>query len=346
MNLDSGLVVSQAHSSQASAWNHYVQQAHEGSFFHRWEWQQVLAETFKFESHFCLAERDGEVVGVLPLALVESRIFGRALVSTPGCVQGGAIAEDAEALAALERQAVGIAEAEAVDYLEIRNVARQIDQWPSNREFVRFRKPLLADPEANFKAIPRKQRAMIRKGQRADLQASSDDDVDRFYRIYASSVRDLGTPVPPKRYFEHLLERFSDNVEVLTVCKNDRPLTSVLCFFFRDQVLPYYGGGLADARRFSAHDFMYWEVMRRACERGLRVFDFGRSRLGSGSFRFKKHWGFEAEALNYQYRLVKADRVPDRSASSAQLRFAVMLWKRLPLALANRLGPQLAPFVL
>jgi len=114
-----------------------------------------------------------------------------------------------------------------------------------------------------------------------------------------------------------------------------------MSFYFRDEVLPYYGGGTELAREVAGNDFMYWEVMRRACERGLRVFDYGRSKRGTGSFDFKKNWGFEPQPLHYEYRLVRGKRVPEHNPLNPRYRLLIKLWQRLPLALANRIGPHI-----
>ncbi len=128
----------------------------------------------------------------------------------------------------------------------------------------------------------------------------------------------------------------------LTIVHDGVPVASVMSFYFRDEVLPYYGGGTGEARRHAANDFLYWDLMRRACERGIRVFDFGRSKRDVGSFRFKKHWGFEPEPLAYEIRLVRATDVPDVNPLNPKYRMFVESWKRLPLPLSRLLGPPLA----
>jgi FemAB-related protein (PEP-CTERM system-associated) len=183
---------------------------------------------------------------------------------------------------------------------------------------------------------------MVRKGMEAGLESEIDDGVDRFFEAYSASLRNLGTPVLSKRYFQALQREFGDRSEVLTVTRAGKAVSSVLSFYFRDEVLPYYGGGPRAARELKANDFMYWELMRRSAERGIRVFDYGRSKVGSGSYSFKKNWGFEPEPLPYQYRLVKAPEVPNVSPTNPKYRLFIEAWRRLPLAVANRLGPVLA----
>jgi FemAB-related protein (PEP-CTERM system-associated) len=193
-----------------------------------------------------------------------------------------------------------------------------------------------------MKAIPRKQRAMVRKGIQNGLLSEIDRDADRLHRVYGESVRNLGTPVFPKKYFELLLATFPEQSDIVTiVTREGKPVASVLNFYFRDEVLPYYGGGTSDARRLAANDFMYWEVMRRACERECRVFDFGRSKVGTGAYDFKTYWGFEPVPLAYQFRLAPGHTVPDLNPLNPKFALFVKLWKRLPLALAARLGPSI-----
>jgi len=142
-----------------------------------------------------------------------------------------------------------------------------------------------------------------------------------------------------KSYFRILREEFADCSDIVTVTSNGKAVASVLNFYFRDQVLPYYGGGTAAARALAANDFMYWEVMRRACERGYRVFDFGRSKLGTGSYAFKRNWGFAAVPMHYQYQLTSGHGIPDLNPLNPKLKLFVSTWKHMPLPLARLFGP-------
>jgi FemAB-related protein (PEP-CTERM system-associated) len=136
-----------------------------------------------------------------------------------------------------------------------------------------------------------------------------------------------------------LRETFRRQSDIVTIISDGQPIASVLNFYFRDEVLPYYGGGRATARDLAANDFMYWEVMRRACERGYRLFDFGRSKRGTGAYDFKKHWGFEPVPLAYQFRLASGQKIPELNPLNPKLRLFIALWKKLPLAVTVRLGP-------
>lgn len=317
-----------------------------GTFFHRAAWAGVLERTFGHRAHYLLVERDGVVAGVLPLVHVRSRMFGDALVSTAFCVYGGPLAADRESFSMLVEAATELMQRAGAPVLEFRflapPVADWLDEtvWPARSDlYVTFRRPIVASDEDNMKAIPRKQRAMVRKGIDHRLTSVADTDVDRLYRIYSESVRNLGTPVFARRYFRLLAEAFAGSMDVVSVLDGGVPVASVLNFYHRGEVLPYYGGGTARARACYANDFMYWEVMRRAAARGTRLFDFGRSKVGTGAFAFKKNWGFTPAPLYHRFHLAPGTSIPDHNPLNPKYRRFIAAWKRLPLPVANAIGP-------
>ena len=328
--------------SDRARWDAFVRARNEATFFHLAGWEEVIRRAFGHRGHYLYAEQDGEIVGVLPLVQVKSLLFGNALASTPFCVYGGIVASSPTAHKVLETEACALAEALKVDHLEMRNLAPANPDWKRKGLYVTFRKTIDPDPDVNMKAIPRKQRAMVRKGIKAGLESTVERDVERLYRAYSESVRNLGTPVFPRKYFKVLMEVFGDDCEVQTITRDGELIASVMSFYFRDQVLPYYGGGTQAARAVAGNDFMYWELMRRAAERGIRLFDYGRSKEGTGSYSFKKNWGFEPEPLSYEYYLVKAKDIPDINPLNPRYRLFIEAWKRLPLAMSRQLGPLLA----
>ena len=324
----------------AKRWDSFVLSCPQATFFHRAGWQSLIRRVFRHKTHFLFAEENGEIQGVLPLAHVNSLLFGNALVALPFAVYGGVAASNETAAAMLEQRAQEIAAQLKVDHLEFRNVQPRHPDWPTQDLYVTFRKEIFADEEANMLAIPRKQRAMVRKGIKNGLLSCIDSDVDRFFALYADNVHRHGTPAMPKRYFSELMSEFGQDCEVLTVTSADgRLLSSVMSFYFRDEVLPYYAGDDESARELAANDFKYWELTRRSCARGLKVFDYGRSKRGTGSFAFKKNWGFVATPLHYEYRLYKGDAIPQNNPSNAKYKMMIAAWRRMPIRLANWLGP-------
>jgi FemAB-related protein (PEP-CTERM system-associated) len=324
------------------SWDNYVQQHVAGTFFHLSGWKTVIEQAYGHDTCYLLAKKDEQIVGVLPLGHIKSRLFGNALISNPFCVYGGAISDDQEICAKLEKAAQKEAIHRYVDYLELRNIKKTRDDWPIKELYVTFRKEIDSDPEVNLKAIPRRQRRMVRQGIKSGLVSHIENNVETFYQIYSTSVRNHGTPVFPKKYFELLKQIFAEQCEVRLVKKNNETISAVMSFYFRDEVLPYYGGGLLAARQYNAFDFMYWDLMQTVCQQGVRIFDYGRSKIGTGSYSFKKNWGFLPEPLHYQYCLVKSDRIPEINPLNPKYQIFIKLWKRLPLPIANALGPFLA----
>ena len=327
---------------EAVRWDAFVSGCPEATFFHRIGWKSVLQDCFGHRTHYLLAERASNIVGVLPLAEVKSLFFGHSLVSLPFCAYGGVAATEPDAITALHRSARELGERLGVEHLELRDRTPREPEWPQQGLYVTFRKAILPDVEANLLAIPRKQRAVVRKGQKNGLTSHIDAGVERFFALYADNMHRHGTPPLSRRYFEMLQKTFGQDVEVLTVTDpGGKAVSSVLSFYFRDEVLPYYAGDDAVARDLGANDFKYWELMRRACERGVRIFDYGRSKQGTGPFDFKKNWGFEPTPLSYEYCLYRRDRIPENNPLNPKFRALIALWRRLPLPVANFLGPHL-----
>lgn len=333
--------VSVAADEDRDDWQRWLATRPDATIYHDWAWRRVLAEAFGHRPHYLVARRGARIVGMLPMVEVKTLLFGHSLVSLPFCPYAGPLAEDRAAHDALDERAEAIGRARGVDFIEYRNLHASHRAWPTQDLYVTFRKPIAADAEANLAAIPRKQRAMVRKGIRNAL-TSDTGDLDAFFELFAENVHRHGTPTHRKRFFELLLEAFGDRAEVLVVRDTERqPVSAVLSLYHRDEVLPMHAGDAARARALAANDFKYWELMRRAAERGCRVFDYGRSKRGTGPFDFKKNWGFEPTPLSYEYRLLARDSIPQNNPLNPRYRLMIAAWKRLPRWFAGAIGPWL-----
>jgi len=321
-------------------WDEFVMACPEASFFHRSGWQKIVSDVFSHTTYFLYAEVDGVIQGVLPLAHVKSFLFGHSLVSLPFAVYGGVASSHLAATEALALEAQHLAKRLGVAHLEFRNIKKSNSDWPVQDLYVTFRKIILPDVLENMNAIPRKQRAMVRKGIKNGLSSRLDDGVDTFFELYSENVHRHGTPALSKRYFAALRTVFGSDCEILTVLSRDgRALSSVLSFYFRDEILPYYAGDIEDSRHLAANDFKYWELIRLACERKIKVFDYGRSKVGTGSYSFKKNWGFEPQPLFYEYCLFNRKDIPRNNPSNVKFKWLIETWRKIPIGLANRLGP-------
>jgi len=322
-----------------AAWDAFAMTHPQATFFHRAGWLHVLRDVFGHQGHFLYAERDGAVVGVLPLAEVKSMLFGRTLVGLPFASYGGVVANDTDAQAALEAEAVRLSRALGVDYLELRNTTKQQD-WPVQDLYVAFRMPIPAVLDEKMLGIPQKRRNMVRKALKLGLHAVPDDTVANFFPTFAQNARDHGTPTLPRRYFEKLCAVFGHDCGVVSVYnKRGMCVSSILCFVHGQHVLAYYAGELPEARGTAANDLKYWEVMKWAQGRGCTVFDIGRSKKDTGSYEFKRLWGFEPVQLHYQYVLRRQKAIPQKNPMNPRYRLLIRAWQKLPLPVANLLGP-------
>jgi len=323
-------------------WDDFVDSHPESTFFHRSGWKRVIEKAFGHKTYFLYAIEDQVVVGVLPLAHINSVVFGSSLVSTPFCVYGGIVANRPDVAQRLRQAACDIAKELKVNSLELRNLGCVDGDWPRKELYVTFRKQIVQDPEKVLLSIPNKQRAVVRKGIKAGLSSGEGWHSRRMFNVYAESLRDLGTPVFTRHYFDILREVFADDCRTLMIQHKGNDVAGVLSFYFRDQILPYYAGSTALSRGLHAHGYMYWSLMRNASEQGVKLFDFGRSKLNTGSYSFKKNWGFEPQALDYEYFLANTDSVPDVNPLNPKYQVFIKAWKNLPLPIANRFGPWLA----
>ncbi|HZS05718.1 MAG TPA: FemAB family XrtA/PEP-CTERM system-associated protein [Blastocatellia bacterium] len=334
-------------------WDDYVHRHPLGTFCHLSGWSRVIERTWHHRPRHLYAERGGRITGVLPLFHVSSRLFGSMLVSTPNAVYGGALARDPESRRALLDEAKELARQLNVDYLELRDMqetaAENSEGNSEDSEFrrkdlyVTFEHPITTDEEALMKTFPRDLRTMIRKGIKNNLTAEvgREELLDEFYDVYATSVRNLGTPVFPKKLFAGFLREFPRDSDILLVRQGGRVAGGVLSFYFRGCVLPYYGGAYPEFYRTGVNNFMYWELMRAAAARGSTSFDFGRSKLGTGAYEFKRGWGMTARPLPYKFFLVRSRELPNLNPMNPKFELMINIWKKLPLGLTKLLGPMI-----
>jgi FemAB-related protein (PEP-CTERM system-associated) len=329
------------------SWDAFVRSHPHGSAFHLMAWQRVIHGTFGHESQHIVAmnSRNGDIVGVLPLFLVRSRIFGRLLVSTPLAAYGGILAQSDEVSWAILQRVVDLARELNVQFAELRNFGNALPSNSLLRKdlYVTFRTELKEDTELNLLAIPRKTRAEIREGIRNGLEFKVDAiGPSEFFDVYSRSVRDLGTPVFPKRLFINGLEQFGSDCKIFSVHWQGKAVSAVWTLFYKDKVVPYFGGSIREYNRLAVNNFMYWMLMKYGCENGYKVFDFGRSKKGTGSFDFKKRWGMTMSELSYQYFLVRQQVLPDTSPLNPRFSMGIQLWRRLPLPLTQWIGPMVS----
>jgi FemAB-related protein (PEP-CTERM system-associated) len=323
----------------------FVRSHPRATFFHLPEWTAAVERGTGQKGHYLIAEQGGAVRGVLPLTEIRSLLFGNALVSAGFATGGGILAEDERVAGALANAAWELADRLGCTSAELRG-GPVPEGWQATAGiYANFERTLPDDAEGLLASIPKRQRAEIRRAQGFPLESSSGTDRrhrDAHYRVYAESVRNLGTPVFPRALFDAMLDAFGDKARIDLVWKDGRPLASMLSFIFGDRCSPYWGGGTREARQWRANDLVYYETLRRGLEAGCTHADFGRSKIGSGPWARKRIWGFEETELTYAVRT--ADGAAPRAVNpdDPKYRLKVAAWQKLPLWAANRLGPLIA----
>ena len=333
---------------EAARLERFVAEHPEGTPFHRPIWLNAVAHGTGNKANALVAEQGGELTGYLPLTEAHSPLFGRVMVSSGFAVGGGILVQDERA----GRELIGAVEELALrrscPAAELRGgfLPKARPGWSIRQDsHCNFAADLAVDDEAQLTWIPRKQRAEVRKGLAGDLTieiGTGEHDRAAHYAVYAESVRNLGTPVFPRSLFNAVLDAFGDDADILTVKSEGRAVASVLSLYHKGAVMPYWGGGTWDARRLRANDRMYYELMLHARRRGCTRFDFGRSKTGSGPYDFKRNWGFEPEPLSYASWTAPGAAPRDADPTSAGNSAKIELWKRLPLRIANLIGPHIA----
>ncbi|KEQ54013.1 FemAB family XrtA/PEP-CTERM system-associated protein [Sphingobium chlorophenolicum] len=333
--------------AQRSAADAFVMAHADGTPFHRPAWLTAVARGTGNPAHMLAAVApSGQIAGLLPLHHVKSALFGQALVSSGFAVDGGILASDPAVVAALAAACEGMARGGGIDSVELRGGPVPGEGWALHEgSHLGFARPIAEDDEAELLAVPRKHRAELRKALANDaLRIEVGRKVRHLkahYRVYSESVRNLGTPVFPARLFREVLAAFGEDADILVVLEGDRPVSAVLTLYHQGRVMPFWGGGIADARRLRSNELMYYRLMGHGRARGMRIFDFGRSKAGSGQAAWKKSFGFDPMPLSYHSWSATGER-RDINPNSPQYQRRIDLWKKLPLPVANLIGPFIA----
>jgi serine/alanine adding enzyme len=334
------LTVSLATDADRPAWDAYVT-AHAGAAgYHEWAWRQVFRRAFRHECLYLIARADGAVVGVLPLVEIRSALFGRTLTSLPFLNFGGVLASQDAAALALVDEAARIASDRACKYLELRHIVRRFEHLPCKQHKVTMRLPLQA---GMWDRIDRKARNQVRKAEKSDLTVTrgGGELIADFYAVFARNMRDLGTPVYSRRLFDEVTLAFPDRVRIIVVRKGSQPVAAGLTYRTHGLVEIPWASSIRDYNPLCPNHLLYWHAIETAVAEGATTFDFGRSTPGEGTFKFKEQWGAQPVPLHWEYWLRSGDSLPDQSPKNPRFKLMIAMWKRLPLGVANVVGPRI-----
>jgi serine/alanine adding enzyme len=325
----------------AHRWDDYVSRAAMGTAYHLTRWREVFERAFGHRCHYLAATRGGQVVGVLPLVEFKTWLFGHFAVSLPFVNYGGVIADDRAGAQALANAAWQLARERGFRHVELRHVAQQFPELPVKRHKVAMTLALPATAAGLWDAIDRKARNQVRKAEKSGLVSVSGGPelLDGFYDVFAVNMRDLGTPVYPRRFFDLVTRLFPERARVHQVRLGEQVIAASITLGWRSTVEVPWASSLQTHRDKSPNNLLYWSMLQYAIDQRFTTFDFGRSTPGEGTYHFKTQWGAEASPLNWEYWL-HGGSMPDQSPKNPKFRLAIATWRRLPLWVANRVGPR------
>jgi FemAB-related protein (PEP-CTERM system-associated) len=328
-----------------SDWDAFVSAQPDGSAYHRAGAVEIARRVFGLPVYFAsVRDGSGSLRGILPLVEQASLAFGRFLVSVPYFTYGGILAEDGEAAGALAAAAGSLARERGARHVELRHRSAVAGLALAERlDKVSLELALPATEAELAKQLGSKLRSQIRRAEREGVEVrwGRGELVDEFYAVFARSMRDLGTPVYPRRFFGAVLDALPD-AEIATVRLAGRVQASALLVRHRDRVEVPWAAATPEGKRASANMRLYWELLRRAQAAGAAAFDFGRSSVDSGTYRFKLQWGAAPRQLHWHYWLPQGAALPQLNHANPKYALAVSVWQRLPLWCANLLGPAIA----
>ena len=323
-------------------WSEYVLRHAEATGYHEWAWRGVLERAFGSEPIYFAARRGGQIVGVLPAVLLDSWLFGRSLVSLPFLNYGGVLADDERGERALLDAAIEAARERRCRHVELRHFRQHFGDLPCKRHKVTMRLRVPAPPVL-WDSLDRKVRNQIRKAQKSNLtyREGGAELLDAFYAVFARNMRDLGTPVYSPRFFAEVLRAFPDRARIHVVSRQTAPVAAGLTFETRGTVEIPWASSVRDFNALCPNHLLYWNILEGASARGCSTFDFGRSTPNEGTYKFKEQWGAQPVPLCWEYGLLAGGDVPNSSPTNPKFRLAIAMWKKLPLSVANRVGPMI-----
>jgi serine/alanine adding enzyme len=322
----------------------YVRENRRCSIYHLFAWKMIIETVFGNKVYYLVSENaDGAVRGVLPMVHIDSFLFGNYFVSMPYFNYGGVCGDTPEIESGLVAEAVRIARSCNAGYVEFRHDSPKPFDFQCKTSKVSMRLDLPGEVEALWNGFHSKLRSQIRRPEKEGMTAEVGhlDLLEGFFDVFSRNMRDLGTPVYPKKFFKAILDAFPEQARIVTVFRNGVPLASGFLIGFRDRLEIPWASSLREHNQLSPNMLLYWQSLKFACEKGYKVFDFGRSTPGEGTYRFKEQWGARPTQLRWYYWLKRPEEMPQLNPKNPKYQLAIRAWKSLPLSLTRLIGPSL-----
>ncbi len=324
-------------------WSEYLGRNPQATLFHDPRWGAVMEKAYGNRPYYLTARRGDAVVGVLPLVLQKSLLFGSHLCSLPYFDIAGILADDGEAARALVEEARGLMSRLRVRWVELRQGEPLAETLETRTDKITMRLALPADSEALWNGLKTKIRTQVRRAKQEEptVLHGGKEYLAEFHDVYSRLMRDLGSPPHGMALFDQILERFPEEARVYVMRQNEQTLAAAFTLARARMVYLPWSASDPRFRDLRATMWLYWVMLEDACNGKATCFDFGRSTRGGGTHEFKKKWGAQEVPLHWHYILPPGGSVPDIRPDNPKYRLAVGLWRRLPLGVVRLLGPRL-----
>ena len=334
-------VVLCSNSSDGQRWQEYVDAHAKAANYHQWRWKEAIETSFGWPTRYWMVEEGGTVRGVLPLVWQKSRLFGSFVTSLPFLNAGGILADNADAEEALLDQAVLYTKEVGAKYLELRHREQHQLKLHTKTSKVTLVLPICADSDKMWKNLGTKMRTKIRKSMSFGMTAEfgGAELLADFYWVFSENMRALGTPVYGRNVFAEILRVFPESTHICVIRYENKPVAASFLSGYRDRIEAVWSSSVPRSLSLKPNFFLYWNLLCFSGSKGYRLFDFGRSSVGSGTHEFKLQWGAQTVPLYWDYWLPNGDALPEINPQNPKYRAAIWLWQRLPLGVTRKLGP-------
>jgi FemAB-related protein (PEP-CTERM system-associated) len=325
------------------AWDAYVDSAPHASNYHRWGWKEVIENAFGWPTFYLAAKEATEIRGILPLVWQKSRLFGSFVTSLPYFSHAGALAENRGIEEALVAEAIALARELGAGYLEIRHRRDHGLGLRTKTSKVSVLVKVEPDEDKMMKSLRSEVRTKIRKAAKSGLTADmlGEQGLDDFYAIFAERMRELGTPVYSKSFFAEIFKALGADTRICLVRHQGKPVAATFLTAFRDTIESLWSSSRRQFAGMEPNALLNWSILRFAGDRGYRIFDFGRSTIGSGPHNYKLQWGSQEVPLYWDYWSPKNNGEPGLGRANPKYDIFMRLWRKLPLRLTKLLGPSI-----
>jgi FemAB-related protein (PEP-CTERM system-associated) len=341
--------VIQAGPEDSTTIDEYLSGKTQASPYQHMQWLIAVKKAYGFDYSYLMAKVDNQLVGVLPVCIFKGLGGNKNICSLPFCDVGGVVADSQQIKEVLIENALKIVDQQRASSLEIR---QRLSSPQANIDMAGQKVSMLLElpdtADSLFDSFKSKLRSQIRKAEKNGLEfdyANDEKSIEDFYYVFTRNMHNLGSPTHSKKWFHALRESYGDNLLVGRVWCEDKIVGAGILLFSGTNVSIPWASTLRDYNRLAPNMLLYWNLLRTSCERGCKQFDFGRSTFGEGTFRFKQQWGakpvlLDWQTLNKQGALAESSTA--KSDGKSQLRGMVeAVWKKLPLPVANTIGPRL-----